>query len=153
MNRTLDESLRREDFLYFQQAKIRWGDNDQYGHLNNACYYTLFENTIMYYLEHEAGLSVSADTTQCFTVENGCRFLAPLSYPQITETGLRVAHLGNSSVRYELGIFVEGELPVCAVGFGVDVFVDPATGKPTRIPDAHRRALSTLQLPDATAGR
>jgi acyl-CoA thioester hydrolase len=57
--------------------------------------------------------------------------------------GLRVGHLGRSSVRYEIGLFSEaGEL--AATGWFVHVFVDRASRRPASIPDGLRDALERL---------
>lgn len=125
---------------------MRWVDNDSYGHLNNARYYSLFETTIMQFLGSD-NLSAEAsqeDGVRCFSAENGCRYFAPIKYPDIVDCGLRVAHLGNSSVRYELGLFVQGQSAVAALGHAVEIFVDAVTERPTRIPDRYRHRLESL---------
>ena len=33
----------------------------------------------------------------------------PIRFPQKVEAGLRVANIGRSSVRYEVGVFLKGE--------------------------------------------
>ncbi|MBX2836417.1 MAG: acyl-CoA thioesterase [Gammaproteobacteria bacterium] len=124
----------------------RWIDNDRYGHMNNAVYYSVFENTVMRFLEVEHGLDLASGDVRCFTVENGCQYHSAVKYPQELACGLRVAKIGNSSVRYELGIFAKNSDSVGATGFIVDVFVDAATERPTKIPDSIRRVLGTIQV-------
>ena len=143
----LDRNEKRENFFFFHDMPLRWIDNDLYGHLNNAKYYSLYENTIMYYLEVTNGLNPNSGAIRCFSAENGCRYHAPIKFPDITETGLRVAHIGNSSVRYELGIFVKGSDAVAATGFAVEIFVDAETERPTRIPDDFRAAMQAISVP------
>jgi acyl-CoA thioester hydrolase len=58
-----------------------------------------------------------------------------------------VGKLGNSSVRYEIGLFVAGEDPVAAEGHFVHVFVDRGTMRPVPIPDGLRAALARLVRP------
>lgn len=142
---TLDKSVVRENFAHILPMPLRWIDNDLYGHLNNARYYSLYENTIMHYLGVVHNLDTNSGEIRCFSAENGCRYFAPVKFPAIVECGLRVGHLGNSSVRYELGLFVEGEPAVAATGFAAEIFVDAVTERPVRIPDNFREALSQLQ--------
>ena len=143
----LDNSEKRENFAWFLRIPTRWIDNDMYGHMNNAKYYSLYENLIMTYLEQESGLDTGSGAIRCFTAENGCRYHAPLKYPQIVDAGLRIARIGNSSVRYEMGLFAEGSDAVAATGFVVDVYVDAETERPVRVPDDFREALSRCIVP------
>lgn len=138
----LDRTEVRKNFAWFLEIPTRWIDNDLYGHMNNAKYYTFFENVVMTYLEHECSLNTGTGDVRCFTAESGCRYHDALKYPQSVDAGMRVAHVGNSSVRYELGLFAKGQTQVAATGFVLDVFVDAVTEKPTRIPDDFREALA-----------
>jgi len=135
----------RDDFAWFMKVPTRWIDNDLYGHMNNALYYSIFENVVMSWLELEKGLNPNTGFVRCFTAENGCRYLSAVKYPDVLDCGLRVAHLGNSSVRYELGIFVEERDPIRAIGHIIDVFVDASNERPIRIPDEFRQALGSLK--------
>jgi acyl-CoA thioester hydrolase len=131
-----------DDFVWHLDIPTRWGDHDSYGHVNNAVQYSVFETTIMRWLEIEHGLATGAGPVRCFTVENGCQYHAPVKHPATLRCGLRVGRLGSSSVRYELGVF-DGDTTV-ATGFVVDVFVAADTERPTAIPDPYRTALSLL---------
>lgn len=133
------------DFAWHLDIPTRWGDHDAYGHVNNAVHYSVFETTIMRWLEIEHGLDTASGPVRCFTVENGCRYLAPVKHPVTMRCGLRVGRLGSSSVRYELGIFCND---VCAAtGFVIDVFVDAESERPTPIPDNYRGVLNKLVTP------
>lgn len=134
----------RSDYPWTFRMPTRWADNDRYGHVNNAVYYGMFENAIMHWLESECGLDPNGGDVRCFTVENGCRYLDALRHPDEIDCGLRVARIGNSSVRYELGLFATNRDPVAATGFVVDVFVDSVTERPIPVPVAFREALAPL---------
>lgn len=140
----LDNTVKRENFAHFLSIPLRWIDNDMYGHLNNARYYSLYENTIMHFHGVIHRLDTENGPVRCFSAENGCRYYAPVKFPATVDCGLRVAHLGNSSVRYELGLFIEGETQVAATGFAAEIFVDVKTERPVRIPDKFRSALASL---------
>jgi len=136
----------RENYGWLMPMSTRWIDNDRYGHMNNALYYTVFENVVMRFLEVKHQLDTATGDVRCFTAENGCQYHAAVKYPDELECGLRVAKLGNSSVRYELGIFAQNLTTVAATGFIIDVFVDAATERPIRIPDVFREALGSIAL-------
>ena len=140
----LDKTEVRENFAWFTAIQTRWNDNDQYGHVNNVVYYNFFELAIMKYLTHDQALNLSTGPVQAFTAENGCRYHRPIAFPDIIDCGLRVVTIGNSSVRYELGIFLQGDEKAAATGFFIDVFVDHKTAIPVSIPADARAAIERL---------
>ena len=80
-------------------------------------------------------------------MESHCEFSAPLAFPETVEAGLRVGHLGRSSVRYEIGLFGEGAREPAATGWFVHVFVDRAARRPVEIPVGVRAALEAISVP------
>ncbi len=136
----------RQRFAYFLSIPTRWMDNDIYGHVNNVIYYSYFDTVINHYLITEGGLDIHHGPVVGIAAESLCRFRRELSFPEIVDAGLRVGHLGNSSVRYEIGLF-SGEHPQpAALGHFVHVFVDRTTHEPVAIPPRIRRALERLRL-------
>lgn len=126
----------RDRYPHFLSIQTRWSDNDIYGHVNNVTYYSYFDTVVNCFLIDQGGLDIETDSVIGVAVETMCKFNKPLAYPEVLEAGLRVGKLGNSSVRYEIGIFQEGAAEAAAMGHFVHVFVDRATGKPAPIPDA-----------------
>lgn len=134
----------RAAFLHFHEISTRWMDNDVYQHVNNVVYYSFFDTVINQYLITEGGLNYTTGELIGLAVESHCQYFQPISFPEIIVAGLRVGHLGNSSVRYEIGIFKQAEESPSALGYFVHVFVNRATGKPCPIVDPIRTALSRL---------
>ena len=89
----------------------RWNDNDVYGHVNNVEYYAFFDTVINAWLIAEGGLDIHGGDVIGVCAESHCEYSAPLAFPETVQAGLRVAHLGRSSVRYEIGLFSEGGKP------------------------------------------
>ena len=133
-----------KDYVHRAPIQTRWSDNDAYGHVNNVIYYSYFDTLINAWLMAEGELDMAKGPVIGLCVESGCRYLAPAAYPDALEGGLRVAHLGRSSVRYELGVFRAGAL--CAFGHFVHVFVDRDQRKPAEIPVQLRACLERLRL-------
>ncbi|MBS1269713.1 MAG: hypothetical protein MAG794_00664 [Gammaproteobacteria bacterium] len=131
----------------------RWMDNDIYGHVNNVVYYSYFDTVVNEFLIREGGLDIHAGDTIGIAVETRCNFFAPLEFPEAVDAGLRVAHLGNSSVRYEVGLFGEKRKTVAAAGDFVHVFVTRSDRKPVSIPATIRRALERLEVPPSAPSR
>jgi acyl-CoA thioester hydrolase len=121
----------------------RWNDNDVYGHVNNVEYYEFFDTVINAWLIAEGGLDIHRGEVIGLCAESHCEFRAPLAFPETVQAGLRVGHLGRSSVRYEIGLFAgDGEL--AATGWFVHVFVDRERRRPVEIPPPLRAALERL---------
>lgn len=145
---TLVDNETRDRFRHFQTIPTRWMDNDVYGHVNNVNYYSYFDTVINQYLVAQGGLDIGNGDVIGVAVESQCRFRRGFTFPQMVEAGLRVAHLGNSSVRYEIGLFHVGDDEAAASGYFVHVFVDRSSRVPTRIPTTIRAALSALASAD-----
>ena len=134
----------RDGYARWLPVQTRWADNDVYGHINNVVYYSYFDTVINAVLVSDGALDPLAGEVIGLCVESGCRYVAPASYPESLDVGLRVAKLGRSSVRYELGVFRAGGDELCAFGYFVHVFVDRATRRPSELPADLRAALESL---------
>ncbi len=134
----------RADYGFYSTIPTRWMDNDIYGHVNNVVYYSFFDSVIATYLMGEGGLDPWRGEVVGLAVDSGCRYHRSIAFPDTVHAGLRVGHLGTSSVRYEVGIFKNDEDAACAEGHFVHVFVDRATQRPVPIPDRIRSALARL---------
>ena len=134
----------RDRYPHFLVITTRWMDNDVYNHVNNVNYYSYFDTVVNEYMLREGVLSFDTGPV-CLVVETGCRYFSPISFPDTVHCGLRVAHLGNSSVRFEIGIFRNDDETAAAQGHFVHVCCDRATHRPTPMPDGMRRALERLR--------
>jgi acyl-CoA thioester hydrolase len=136
--------ITRADYPHFATLATRWMDNDVYGHINNALYYAFFDTAINQYLIAEGGLDITSGEVIAFAAESQCQYLQALAFPDVLEVRLRVGKLGNSSVRYELAIFKQGETAAAAAGYFVHVFVDRQTRRPVAMPERIRAALARI---------
>jgi acyl-CoA thioester hydrolase len=135
---------RRADYPHAQPITTRWMDNDAYGHINNVVYYSFFDTAVNTWLIERGALDVEKGSVVGYTVETGCNYFSPLAYPQKIAAGLRVAHIGRTSVRYEIAIFAEGAQTAAAQGHFVHVYVDRETRRPVELPETLRKALQPL---------
>ncbi|HET7229621.1 MAG TPA: thioesterase family protein [Longimicrobium sp.] len=136
----------RGEFAHWVEITTRWMDNDAYGHVNNVVYYSFFDTAVNRFLIDRGVLRIDNSPVIGLVVETGCRYHRALSYPENVEVGIRVAHLGTSSVRYELGIFRPGDATAAADGHFIHVYVDRDSRTPTRLPDELRAALQELRM-------
>ena len=135
---------RREEYGYVQAVTSRWMDNDLYGHVNNAHYYSFFDTVVNRYLVEVGGLDIHRGPVVGYVVASACEYFAPVAYPDLLEVGVRVDKLGSSSVTYGVALFQAGDAVARAAGTMVHVFVDRAASQPTPIPARLREALQEL---------
>jgi len=135
----------RSDYRVFRAIGTRWADNDIYGHVNNVVYYGWFDTAVNAHLIESGALDIHAGGVIGLVVETQCHYFEPLAFPQTVWAGLRVAHLGTSSVRYEVGLFAEGAERTAAHGHFVHVYVDRASRRPVPLPEALKQTLETLR--------
>lgn len=135
----------RSAFPHLLALPTRWMDNDSYGHVNNVNYYSFFDTAVNRYLVDRGVLDIHKDDIVGFVVETSCSYFSSISFPDVIYVGVRVAKLGNSSVRYELALFRNDEPIPSAAGHFVHVYVDRRSNKSVPIPQAVRDVLASLQ--------
>lgn len=140
----------RKDYGHFSSIATRWGDNDTYGHVNNVVYYAYFDTSVNRHLIERGVLDLEKSEVIGLVIETRCTFFSSLTFPDMVNVGLKVMHLGNSSVRYQIGLFRNEEDVASAVGEFVHVYVDRATNRPVSIPEAVREVLQSLVLSECT---
>ncbi len=124
----------------------RWMDNDVYGHVNNVQYYSFFDTAVNGYLVDAGVLDMHEGETIGLVVETGCNYFAPIAFPDVVVAGVAVERIGNSSVKYRIGLFRAGDKEPSAQGFFVHVYVDRESRRPTSIPNDMRTALEAIKL-------
>ena len=140
---------RRAAYRAFRPIQTRWMDNDVYGHVNNVVYYSYFDTAVNGHLIDAGALDIAASPVIGLVVETRCAYFSPVVFPDRVEAGLRVARMGTSSVRYEIGLFRGDDEAAAAQGHFVHVYVDRATTRPVPLPDALRAALAPLLVEGA----
>lgn len=131
-------------FPHILDISTRWMDNDVYGHVNNVVYYSFFDTVVNRYLIEKDALDFVNGKVIGLVVETKCNYFRPLAFPDLVRAGLRVAHLGSSSVRYEVGLFRNAEETASAQGHFVHVYIDRASGRPVPLPEPLKAALRPL---------
>ena len=132
--------------------ELRWGDMDAYGHVNNVTYYSYFDTAVNRYLIEAGVLDIHAGAVIGLVIETHCNYFASLAFPKDVQAGIRVAHMGRSSVRYEIGLFEVGQEAAAATGHFVHVYVDRETRRPVaQLPEDFAAALQRLRVDAAPA--
>jgi acyl-CoA thioester hydrolase len=140
------EANKRSDYKHFHAITTRWMDNDVYGHVNNVVYYSWFDTVVNEFLVANEVLDIEHSPVIGLVIETQCNYFASVAFPERITAGLRVAKLGSSSVRYEVGIFREGEEGASAQGHFIHVYVDRVSRRPSAIPDKMRALLQSIEV-------
>ncbi len=136
--------LLRRDFNYFETITLRWADNDSYGHINNAHYYSFFDTAVDGFLMHHSMRTVLAGEYQTLVVASECRYFRQVSSPGVIQVGVRIGRLGRSSIAYEVAVFNDESDEAAAQGQSVHVCVNRASQRPVAVPESFRLAAQTF---------
>lgn len=136
----------RSAYRAFRTIQTRWMDNDIYGHMNNVVHYSLFDTAVNGWLIEAGLLDLKASKEVGLVVETGCRYHAEMMFPDVISAGIRVARIGSSSVRYEVGLFRNDEETASAEGFFIHVYVDRETRRPKPLGEAMRTVLAEITV-------
>ena len=131
-------------YRHFLTIPTRWMDNDVYGHVNNVVYYSFFDTVVNKFLMEERQLDYSKGEVVGLVVETKCQYFAPIAFPDVVVAGIKVAHIGTSSVRYEIGLFKNDEEKPAAEGHFVHVYVTRSGNKPTPLSSEMRSILEKI---------
>ena len=136
----------RDRFRHFVTITTRLMDNDLYNHVNNATYYSFIDTAVTSYLTRAVKRDLAHDPVIYLVVENGCRYFRAIAFPDAVQCGLRVTHIGTSSMRFEVGLVRNDEPTVAARGHFVQVCCDRETQRPIPMPSPVRAALEALKV-------
>jgi acyl-CoA thioester hydrolase len=117
-------AIRLEDFPSRSYDKLRYGDTDSQGHINNAVFTTLLETGRVEVLLDANGRLLLPPGSAFVIVKLSMEFRAEITYPGRVDTGTRVKSVGRSSVTFEQALFQDGRL--CATAETVIVQMNAA---------------------------
>lgn len=134
------------DYREFVTIPTRWMDNDVYGHVNNVQYYSYFDTAVNGYLIAHGVLDIEKSEVIGLVVETKCQYFEAITFPDQIRAGIRVARIGTSSVRYEVGLFNGENVAASAEGHFIHVYVERTTRRSTAIPAPLRQVLEKILL-------
>lgn len=143
---------RVEDFPVVEAEKVRFGDIDMLGHVNNVVFSRYFE-TGRTNLFEQLGYSFDREAVReanFVMAETWIRFVAELHYPATIDIATGIGRIGRSSVVLPQAIFHESRL--IAQAETVCVHMDMANGRSAPVPDDLRAKLVACQVVNASAG-
>lgn len=139
----------RKYYRSWRNIATRWMDNDVYGHVNNVVYYSWLDTAVNAWLVEKGLLDIEKGSVIGLVVETGCTYVRPIAFPQEVQAGIAVSHIGNSSVRYNVGLFTQGNTAPSAQGFFIHVYVDRVSRRPRPLDDRWRQGLQEIHALDS----
>lgn len=132
--------LQRDAFEFFESITLRYADNDGYGHVNNAHYYSFFDTAVEGYLRAKRLRDVLCGDISTPVVASSCRYFEEVAFPGTIAVGVKVEHIGRTSITYAVAVFVGQEKLARAQGTFTTVCTSRDTGRPVDVPDEFRQA-------------
>jgi acyl-CoA thioester hydrolase len=141
--------MSREQFWFFHPFRVRYSEIDGQGVVFNAHYLTYFDTSITEYFR-ALGYDQYADARRTgedfHVVKSVIEYKAPVLFDQELEVGARVARIGNSSLTFELAIYLKGGIDAVVTGEIVWVYTDQKSHRPVPIPKSTRELIATREL-------
>lgn len=134
--------LTLDDFAFKTHDKLRYGDTDRLGHVNNAVFSTFFETGRVELLH--VGEAPPPPGTAFVLARITIDFRREVNWPGEVVIGTGVERIGTSSILLRQALFQNGQL--CASAETVIVLMDEATRKSTPLPEEMRERLSKLVI-------
>jgi acyl-CoA thioester hydrolase len=134
---------------HLEPIRVRWGDVDSMGHVNNAKYFTYCESARMSYFA-AIGMDAFRDGGRygpALAAAN-LNFRRQVRYPADLAVWTRVSKLGRTSFTMDYEILDAATSERVADGEGVIVWVDYGSGRPEAIPDGLRAAIRGYAGPE-----
>ncbi len=125
---------------------IRWKELDALNHVNNAQYFSYFEEArIQYfnYLKLDTNTNDSNKNKGPILAHVACNFLNPVLYPDTLSIGSGVTRIGRSSLDLDHDIFSYQQNKIVATAHSVIVMLDYQTGKSIPIDDEMKLRIGT----------
>ncbi|MBR1229277.1 MULTISPECIES: thioesterase family protein [unclassified Bradyrhizobium] len=140
--------MSREQFWFFHPFRVRYSEIDGQGVVFNAHYLTYFDTTITEYFR-ALGYDQYADSRKTgidfHVVKSLIEYKAPVLFDWELDVGARVARVGNSSLTFDLAIFLKGGNEALVTGEIVWVYTDQKSHRPVPIPQSIREMIATRE--------
>lgn len=137
----------RSAYREFYAMQTRWSDMDIYGHVNNVVYMQYCDAALNRALINAGALELKGTTPIGIVARNQTNYFSEISYPDNVEIGVRVEHIGNTSLLWGFGIFRAGEELTAAKSEYVHVYVDRLTRRPVKLTPALQALAERIHIP------
>jgi acyl-CoA thioester hydrolase len=134
--------MNTSELTYRIDQKVRWKELDALNHVNNAQYFSYFEEVRIEYMRRLGYGAVDSHSEFGPILANiSCDFKSPLTYPDTLSIGCGISRIGNSSLVLDYDIFSSHQNKLVATGTSVVVMVNYKSGKAIPIPEDVRKTI------------
>jgi acyl-CoA thioester hydrolase len=140
--------MSREKFWFFFPFRVRYSEIDGQGVVFNAHYLTYFDTSITEYfraLGYDQYVDSRKTGIDFHVVKSLIEYKAPVLFDWELDVGARVARIGNSSLTFELAIFLKSGSDALVTGEIVWVYTDQKTHRPVPIPKSIRELIAARE--------
>lgn len=138
---------RRSAYREFYGMQTRWSDMDIYGHVNNVVYMEYCDAALNRSLIASGALELNGSTPIGIVARNSTNYFTEISYPDNVVVGVRVEHIGNTSLIWGFGIFKDAEELTAVISEYVHVYVERNTRRPVPLTPELRELAERLYVP------
>jgi acyl-CoA thioester hydrolase len=142
--------MKREQFKFFADLRVRYSEVDSQGIVFNAHYLTYFDTAITEYMRninYDYHTLVSIRGLDFHIVKSTVEYLKPVGFDEIIEIGVTADRIGKSSLTWVLAIFKKGGSECLAKGEIVWVCSRVGTNKSHPLPEDLVKLLSEYENP------
>lgn len=140
------DAVMRKNFTWFFEMQTRWSDNDMYGHINNALYYSYLDTVMNEFMIQGCQFKIIDEDVISVVANSQCDYLQSISYPSIIHIGIGVERIGTKSVKYTIGFFKDNQDIASAVASLTEVWINKETGISVEIPEKLKMQLAKYSV-------
>lgn len=128
------------------ELPVFWGDQDAFGHANNAVYFRWLESARIAYLERVAMAEKrAADAIGPILAAITCNYRRQVKYPDTMVVGTRITRIGRTSLTMDQQIWSCSHRALVADSGSTVVIFDYQAERSSPVPAALRDAISQLE--------
>lgn len=125
--------------------EVRFRDMDAMGHVNNAVYFTYFEQARIHYVQRLAHMGDPLEPLGMILAEAACQYRAPITLGMPIRVWIRAGEIRQRSFVFLYKIERPDTGQVMALGRSVQVSYDYARGAPVPIPEPWRERMRRFE--------
>lgn len=131
------------DMTTHYSPEIRFADLDAMGHVNNATFFTYFEQARMHYFRHALNRPWDWDTAGIIVVRNEADYRVPVFLHDQLQIRVTCTHIGSKSLTMEYAVTKAGDASqvLCATGKSVLVSYNHQLKCSIAVPEAWKALL------------
>ncbi|MDH3247039.1 MAG: acyl-CoA thioesterase [Saprospiraceae bacterium] len=126
---------------------VNWGDMDSLAHVNNAKYFSWFEDARIDLFEKLGMVSLAPSSTfGPILAYIDCQFIVPVTHPDEVLIGSWVSRIGNTSLQVDHVVHSQKyDSAVMASSKSIVVMINYQTSEKLRVPDDLRKTIKQSQ--------